>query len=255
MAIIIKNAAGIEAMRAAGRIAGEALCKAGEAAAPGVTTWELDAIVRAHIEKSGATPSFLGYKYGELRFPSSACISINGEVIHGLPNRNRELRDGDIVSIDVGAHFRGYHGDTAETFLVGNVSGDAAALVIATRESFYKAMEQALPGKRLGDMGAAVEAHVRGCGYSVVRDYLGHGIGRSLHEDPQVPNYGTPGRGARLMAGMTLAVEPMVCAGSGEVKLHANGWTVLSADGSPAAHYEHTVLITDNEPELLTKVS
>lgn len=245
----LKTAAQIAAMREAGKITGEALLAAGEQVRPGVTTKHLDDVVRRAIEKHGAVPSFLGYD----GFPASACISVNDEVIHGIPSASRVLQEGDIVKIDVGAHYKGFHGDSANTFPVGKISPEAAALMRATEESFYKALENAVPGKRLGDVGAAVESYVREFGYSVVREFTGHGVGHELHEDPSVPNYGTPGRGLRLMPGMVIAIEPMVCAGKAKIRILPNRWTVVTADGRYAAHYEHTVAITPNGPLLLTK--
>ena len=246
----LKSPALLAAMREAGKITGEALVLAGEQVRPGVTTKHLDDVVRHAIEKHGATPSFLGYD----GFPASACISVNDEVIHGIPSADRVLQEGDIVKIDVGAYYKGCHGDSANTFPVGKISEEAARLIDATRESFYRAVENAVYGNRLGDVGAAVEGYVKGFGYSVVREFTGHGVGHRLHEDPSVPNYGTPGRGLRLLPGMVIAIEPMVCAGRAKVRILPNRWTVVTADGSLAAHYEHTVAITPNGPLLLTKV-
>ena len=248
--IQIKNSAQIAAMRDAGRITGEALLSAREHVKPGVSTWELDMVLRNYIEKQGAKPSFLGL-YG---FPGSACISINDEVIHGIPSKNRILREGDIVKIDVGAHYKGYHGDSARTFPVGQVSDEAARLIAATRKSFYEALNAVCVGNRIGDIGAAVDSYVRSCGFSVVRRYVGHGIGRDVHEEPDVPNYGTPGRGPRLCAGMVLAIEPMVNVGTHEVRVLPDGWTVKTADGSLSAHYENTVALTANGIINLTEV-
>ena len=246
----LKNGAQLAAMREAGKITGEALLTAGEHVRPGVTTKHLDDIVRHAIEKHGATPSFLGYG----GFPASACISVNDEVIHGIPSADRVLQEGDIVKIDVGAFYKGYHGDSANTFPVGEISPEAKRLIEATKQSFFAGVENAVAGKRLGDIGAAVEGYVKGFGYSVVREFVGHGVGRELHEDPNVPNYGTPGRGLRLLPGMTIAIEPMVCAGSAQVRILPNRWTVVTVDRSLAAHYEHTVALTPDGPLLLTKV-
>ena len=248
--IQLKNAEQIKAMAEAGRITGEALLAARECVKPGVSTWELDMVLRNYIEKQGAKPSFLGL-YG---FPGSACISINDEVIHGIPSKNRILREGDIVKIDVGAHYKGYHGDSARTFPVGQVSDEAARLIAATRKSFYEALNAVCVGNRIGDIGAAVDSYVRSCGFSVVRRYVGHGIGRDVHEEPDVPNYGTPGRGPRLCAGMVLAIEPMVNVGTHEVRVLPDGWTVKTADGSLSAHYENTVALTANGIINLTEV-
>ena len=207
--IQIKNAAQIAIMKEAGRITGEALCLAGEAVKEGISTKQLDDIIYNHIRKSGATPSFLGYG----GFPGSACISINDEVIHGIPSKNKIIQDGDIVKIDVGAYYKGFHGDSANTFAVGNVSDEAKRLIEAAKVSFEKGIEVAIPGNRLGDIGYAIESHVKKCGFSVVRQFVGHGIGKELHEDPSVPNYGTQGHGVKLYKGMALAIEPMVNAG------------------------------------------
>jgi methionyl aminopeptidase len=248
--IQLKSSSQIEAMKIAGRITGEALALAGEKVKPGVTTKQLDDIVRSHIEKCGAKPSFLGYG----GFPGSACISINQEVIHGIPSSKRVLQDGDIVKIDVGAFIGGYHGDSANTFEVGNVSTEAKRLIEATKKSFYDGVANAVAGKRLGDIGSAVESCVQEYGFSVVRDFVGHGIGRDLHEMPNVPNYGRAGHGLRLMNGMTLAVEPMVCIGSPNVKVLSDKWTVVTCDSSLSAHYEHTIAITPEGVLLLTKI-
>ena len=248
--IQIKNPSQIAAMREAGRITGEALLVAREHVRPGVSTKELDTVLRAHIEKRGAKPSFLGL-YG---FPGSACISINDEVIHGIPSKQRILHEGDIVKIDVGAFYKGFHGDSARTFPVGKVSDEAAALIAATKQSFYEALSAVRIGNRVGDIGAAVDAYVRSKGFSVVRRYVGHGVGHALHEQPDVPNYGTPGRGPRLCSGLVIAIEPMVNAGTYEVLEMADGWTVKTADGSLSAHYENTVALTDEGVINLTEV-
>ena len=248
--IQIKNPSQIAAMREAGRITGEALLVAREHVRPGVSTKELDTVLRAHIEKRGAKPSFLGL-YG---FPGSACISINDEVIHGIPSKQRILHEDDIVKIDVGAFYKGFHGDSARTFPVGKVSDEAAALIAATKQSFYEALSAVRIGNRVGDIGAAVDAYVRSKGFSVVRRYVGHGVGHALHEQPDVPNYGTPGRGPRLCSGLVIAIEPMVNAGTYEVLEMADGWTVKTADGSLSAHYENTVVLTDEGVINLTEV-
>ena len=248
--ISIKNSEQLKLMRVAGRITGEALLVGAEALRDGVSTKEIDRKIRAYIEKCGARPSFLGYG----GFPGSACISINNEVIHGIPSDNRVVKDGDIVKIDVGACYRGYHGDSARTFAVGHVSETAQKLIDVTREGFYQGVGFARAGNRVGDVGSAVERYVASNGFSVVRKYVGHGVGSDLHEDPEVPNFGTAGRGARLYAGMTIAIEPMVNVGPADVRVLKDGWTVLTADGKLSAHYEHTVLVTDEEPILLTDV-
>ncbi len=248
--IQLKNADQIAKMRDAGRITGEALLLAGESVRPGVSTKELDDVIRRYIRKCGAEPSFLGYG----GFPASACISINEQVIHGIPKPDVYLKDGDIVKIDVGAYYHGFHGDSARTFACGNVSDLAKKLITATEESFRCALEKVAPGARLGDVGSSVEARAKQDGFFVVKKYIGHGVGHELHEDPEVPNYGTPGRGLRLSTGMVIAIEPMVCVGTGEVRELADGWTVVTADNSLSAHYEHTVAITENGIELLTEV-
>ena len=248
--IIIKNSEQLALMRQAGRITAEALLVAKENIRPGITTKELDTKIRRHIEKCGAKPSFLGYG----GFPGSACISINDEVIHGIPSSKRELCEGDIVKVDVGARFRGYNGDSARTFPVGKVSDEALRLISVTEKSFYEAIKHARAGNRVGDIGSAVENFVISNGYSVVRTYTGHGVGKELHEEPEVPNYGTAGRGARLYAGMTLAIEPMVNVGTEKVKVLSDGWTVITLDGKLSAHYENTIAITDGDPILLTDV-
>ena len=249
--IFIKNSEQIRHMKVAGRITGEALALAGEMVKPGVTTKQLDDKIRHHIEKCGARPSFLGYG----GFPGSACISVNDEIIHGIPSSSKVLKDGDIVKIDVGAYIGGFHGDSARTFPVGNVSPEAFQLIRVTEESFEAgraAMEK--ESARLGDIGHAVEAYVSEYGYSVVREYTGHGVGMDLHEDPSVPNYGTPGRGARVCLGMVIAIEPMVNMGTWKIHQMPDGWTVRTADGKLSAHYEHTVALTEDGAICLTKV-
>ena len=246
--IIIKKSEELECMRQASRITAQALLVAREAITPGVSTWEVDHKVRTFIEKCGATPSFLGYS----GFPGSACISLNEEVIHGIPSKRVIIKEGDIVKVDVGARFRGYNGDSARTYPVGKVSEQALKLISVTEQSFYEALKVCRAGQRLGDIGHAIEDFVISNGFSIVKKYVGHGIGRDLHEDPQVPNYGRAGRGARLYAGMTLAIEPMVNEGNEDVQVLKDGWTVTTVDGSLSAHYENTVAITDGEPVLLT---
>ena len=250
--IILKTPEQIRLMRIAGRITGEALVLGGELVRPGISTKQIDEKIRHHIEKCGAKPSFLGYG----GFPASACISVNQEVIHGIPSYKKILEEGDIVKIDVGAFIRGYHGDSACTFPVGHISEEAARLIEVTRRSFELGVEAAAKeGARLGDVGAAIDGYAVANGCTTVKKYVGHGVGHDLHEDPNVPNFGTPGRGARLCRGMTIAIEPMINAGRPEVRELADGWTVLTADGSLSAHYEHTVALTENGPELLTKVN
>ena len=248
--IIIKNSEQLQLMREAGRITAEALIVAKEAIRPGLSTKELDNAIRRHIEKCGATPSFLGL-YG---FPGSACISINDEVIHGIPSNKVIIQEGDIVKVDVGARFRGYNGDSARTFAVGKVSDEALRLISVTEQSFYEAMKVAKAGNRIGDIGHAVESFVISNGFSVVKEYTGHGVGADIHEDPSIPNHGKAGRGARLYPGMTLAIEPMVNAGTDRVKVRRDGWTVVTADGKLSAHYENSIAITDSDPVILTQI-
>lgn len=235
-------------MKDACKISAEALRAAGEAVRPGITTLEIDSIVRKYIEKQGATPSFLGYG----GFPASVCISVNNVVIHGIPSKNTVLKEGDIVSVDVGAYYRGFHGDNAYTFPCGKISAEAQALLDATKESLFEGIKQACPGNRVGDIGSAVQKYVEARSYSVVRDFVGHGVGAKLHEDPSVPNYGTPGRGPRLLPGMTIAIEPMVNQGAYQVKVLDDEWTTVTLDGKLSAHFEHTVAITPDGPRIMT---
>ena len=245
--IILKSSRQIEAMRESGRITGSALLAAKDALRPGMTTKDLDRVVHDYIVSQGATPSFLGYN----GFPASACISVNDEVIHGIPG-DRVLREGDIVSIDVGAFKDGFHGDCADTFPVGQVSEEALSLIRATRQSFYDGIAAYQPGGRIGDISAAIQASAEGQGYSVIREYVGHGVGAHLHEEPDVPNYGKAGRGPRLYANMTIAIEPMVCEKARDIFVEDNGWTVRTRDGHLSAHYENTVLLTETGVEILT---
>ena len=245
--ISIKSAPEIEKMRAAGRLTAQARKLAGSLVRPGITTMEIDKAVRRFIESHGAKPSFLGL-YG---FPGSACISVNEVVIHGLPS-SRKLQEGDIVSIDVGAYLDGFHGDCAATFPCGEVSEEARKLIDVTRQSFFAGNNHARVGCRVSDVGHGVQQYVESFGFGVVRDFVGHGVGRKLHEAPEVPNFGAAGHGPRFQPGMVIAVEPMVCAGDWHVKNLDGNWTTVSVDGSLAAHYENTILITDGEPELLT---
>ena len=247
--IIVKNKTELEKMRKAGIITGNALHYGGQSIKVGMSTYELDKIIHDYIVKNGAKPSFLGYG----GFPASACISINNEVIHGIPSKKRIIRDGDVVSIDVGAYIDGYHGDSAYTFPVGNVSEETMQLLNVTKESLFKGIEQAIVGNRIGDIGHAVEEHCVSYGYGVVKQYIGHGVGRNLHESPEVPNFGRAGRGPRLVAGMTIAIEPMINAVGDDVKVLSDGWTVVTKSGSPSAHFEHTVAVTPDGPVLLTK--
>lgn len=245
--ISIKSLHEIEKMRAAGRLTAQARTLAGSMIRPGVTTAEIDREVRKFIESHGAKPSFLGYG----GFPASTCISVNEVVIHGIPD-HRKLQEGDIVSVDVGAYLNGFHGDCAATFACGKVSEEAQKLIEVTKQSFFEGIRFAKVGNRVSDVGHAVQQYVESFGYGVVRDFVGHGVGAKLHEAPEVPNYGAAGHGARFRSGMVIAVEPMVCAGDWHVKVLKDKWTTVSADGSLAAHYENTILITDGEPELLT---
>ena len=247
--IHLKSEKELERMRVAGRITALARKAAADAVRPGVTTGEIDRIVRKTIEDAGAKPSFLGYG----GFPGSACVSVNDEVIHGIPGP-RKLKEGDIVSVDVGAFLDGFHGDCAATFACGQVSDEAMHLIHVTEQSFWEGIKLARSGNRVYDISHAVQQYVEADGCSVVRDFVGHGVGAKLHEPPEVPNFGPAGHGPRLQPGMTIAVEPMVCAGDWRVKVLRDGWTTVSADGSLTAHYENTILITDGEPEVLTRV-
>ena len=246
--ITLKSSHEIELMRRAGKITAAARALAGEMVRPGVTTQEINDAVENFIRKEGAVPSFLHY-HG---YPASACISVNDEVIHGIPSKKRVLREGDIVSVDVGAYIGGFHGDCAATFACGEITPEAQDLINVTRESFFQGIKYAKQGYRLYDISAAIQTYVEERGYSIVREFVGHGIGKELHEDPSVPNYGVAGRGPRLLRGMTLAIEPMVNAGGAGIQQLSDGWTVKTLDGKYAAHYENTVLITDGEPEILT---
>jgi len=245
--ITLKSAHEIDLMRRAGKITAAARALAGEMVRPGVTTREIDSAVEHFIRQQGAVPSFLNYN----GFPASACISINDEVIHGIPG-DRVLQDGDIVSVDVGAYVDGFHGDCAATFACGTISPEAQRLIDVTRQSFFEGIRFAKEGYRLYDISAAIQEYVESNGFSIVREFVGHGIGAHLHEDPAVPNYGRKGRGPRLLRGMTLAIEPMVNTGKADIWQLSDGWTVKTQDGKYAAHYENTILITDGEPEILT---
>lgn len=248
--IVLKSRRELELMREAGRISAQALKLAGEAVQPGITTREIDKIAYDYIKSQGATPNFLNYN----GFPATACISINQEVIHGIPDDKHVIKEGDIVSIDLGAVINGYHGDNAATFPCGKISPAAERLCDTTREALYIGLSKCVAGNRLGDVGFAIQEHCIKRGYGVVRDYTGHGIGTHLHEDPSVPNYGKPGKGARLLPGMTLAIEPMINEGTQDVRVLKNNWTVVTADGKLSAHFEHTVAITDGECLILTQV-
>ena len=248
--IVLKTNHELALMREACEISAGALKIAGEAVEPGVTTAEIDKIAYDYIKKCGAEPNFLNYG----GFPATACISINDEVIHGIPSKKRVIKAGDIVSIDLGAKRNGFNGDNAATFAAGDISPEAKRLCDTTRESLYVGIEKAVAGGRIGDIGAAIAAYCEARGFSVVREYVGHGVGKKLHEDPSVPNFGTPGRGVRLIPGMTIAIEPMINMGKAGVKQLSDGWTVKTRDGSLSAHFEHTVAITPDGPKIMTRI-
>lgn len=248
--IIVKSPAEIEKMSLACKISAQVLKYAGEQLTAGMSTYELDKLIYNFITEKGAKPSFLNYN----GFTGSACISINDEVIHGMPSKKKIIRSGDIVSIDVGACINGYHGDNAYTFCVGKVTENAQKLLKVTNECLALGIAAAIPGNRIGDIGNAVQTHAEKNGFSVIREYIGHGVGSSLHEAPEVPNYGAKGRGVRLMPGMTLAIEPMINEGSCSIKVLPDGWTVKTKDGLLSAHFEHTIAITATGPVILTTV-
>ncbi len=249
--IPIKNSSQIAVMREAGRITAEAMFKACEMIREGVSTYDIDKVIRQHIERCGAKPGFLGYG----GFPGSACISVNDEVIHGIPSKKRILYEGDIVKIDTGAFYKGFNGDMARTVAVGRVSDEVQRLIDTTKRSFFCGVEQVRDGNRIGDISHAIQTCVEAEGFSVVRKYIGHGIGHDLHEDPEVPNFGTAGRGIKLAVGMTLAIEPMVNMGGYEVRQLSDGWTVKTADGTLSAHYENTVALTHDGALILTALA
>lgn len=246
-AIAIKSQREIEIMRQAGRITAAARSLAREMVTPGITTAQIDREVRHFIEKSGAVPTFLGYG----GYPASVCLSVNEEVIHGIPG-HRVLKDGDIVSVDVGATYKGFVGDCAGTYVAGEASEEAKRLIQVTRQSFFEGIKFARAGNRVGDISHAIQEYVEKNGFGIVREYVGHGVGSVMHEAPEIPNYGEPGRGPRLLKGMTIAVEPMVTQGTWEVRVLKDGWTVVTKDGKLAAHYENSIAITDGEAEILT---
>lgn len=246
--INIKSAKDLAKMRKAGAITAGALVAAGNAIHSGMSTKELDKVIHNYIASHGAKPSFLGYA----GFPGSACISVNDTVIHGIPSPDIKIADGDIVSVDVGAYIDGFHGDATKTFAVGQISDEAKALLAVTEESLMLAISMAKPGVRIGDLSAAIQEYNESRGYGVVREYVGHGVGSELHEDPEVPNFGRAGHGPRLAAGMVIAIEPMITAGSPAVKVLPDGWTVKTKDGSLAAHFEHTIAITSDGAQILT---
>lgn len=248
--IVLKTARELSVMKEACRISAGALQVIGQAIEPGVTTGELDRMAERYILSQGAKPNFKNYQ----GYPATACISINNEVIHGIPSNKRIIKAGDIVSVDLGAMYEGYHGDNAATFAVGDVSTEAKRLIETTKESLYEGIKFARAGGRIGDISSAIQRYVESRGFSVVRDFVGHGIGTQLHESPEIPNFGTPGKGIRLLPGMTIAIEPMINIGSHEVKVLPDGWTVLTKDGSLSAHFEHTVAITPDGPLIMTQV-
>lgn len=248
--IVLKNSHQLAKMKDAGIISADALQLAGSLVEPGITTAEIDNIVREFILKQGAKPSFLHYN----GYPATACISVNNVVIHGIPGHYK-LQSGDIVSVDVGAFYEGFHGDNAATFPCGDVSEEAMRLLNTTRESLYKGIEAAKAGSRLGDIGHAVQQYAEDRDYSVVRQYIGHGVGRNMHEEPDVPNYGKPGHGLRLIPGMTIAIEPMINEGGAAVRTMPDGWTVKTCDGKLSAHFENTIAITEDGPVILTTPS
>ena len=246
--IVLKTSHELSLMREACRISAGALKVAGEAVEPGVTTAQIDKIAHEYILKAGATPTFLNYN----GFPATACISINDEIIHGIPSHRRIIKSGDIVSIDLGASINGYTGDNAATFACGDISPEAKRLCDVTRESLYEGISKAVAGGRLGDIGFAIASYCEERGFSVVREYTGHGVGANLHEDPSVPNFGTPGRGVRLLPGMTIAIEPMITLGSRQIVMERDGWTVRTRDRKCAAHFEHTVAIGVGKADILS---
>ncbi len=246
--ITIKSRSEIEKMRNAGRITGLALVEISKHIRPGVSTKELDKVAYDFIKRHGATPSFLNYN----GYPASICASVNDMVVHGIPAKDIVLKEGDIISIDIGAYKDGYHGDAARTYAVGEISDEAKRLIAVTKQSFFEGIKHAIHGAKLGDISSAIQNYVEENGYSVVRDLVGHGIGKELHEDPSVPNFGRQGKGVKLAKGMTLAIEPMVNMGEYDVAVLDDDWTVVTEDGSLSAHYENTVLITDGKPEILT---
>ena len=247
--IVLKNTSEIKRMSTACKISAQALKLAGDYMKPGISTKEIDNEIHKFILSTGAKPNFLGYG----GFPGSACISVNNVVIHGIPSKDIILKDGDIVSVDVGAFYDDFNGDNAYTFAVGEISPEAKQLLRVTEECLYKAIEQARVGNRMGDVSYAVQSHAESYGYGVVRKFVGHGVGKKLHEDPEVPNFGKPGRGIRLAAGMTLAIEPMINLKGDDVKVLSDGWTTVTASGSLSAHFEHSIVITNDAPKILTK--
>lgn len=253
--IEIKTEKEIEYMREAGKIVALALEAIEKAIKPGITTKELDKIAEQVLKENNAKPSFKGQEgfEGSIPYPATICASVNNEIIHGIPG-NYKLKEGDIISIDMGAVKNGFHGDAARTFAVGQISDEAQKLIDVTKQSFFEGIKMAKVGNRISDLSNAIQKYVEANGFSVVREFVGHGVGKELHEDPQVPNYGKPGHGPRFVKGMTIAVEPMVNAGHFDIDILKNGWTVVTVDGSLSAHYENSIVITDGEPEILTKI-
>ena len=248
--IIIKSDQEIELMRESGKVTGYILKELENIVRPGISTADINEFVESTIRKNGMVPTFLGYG----GFPASACVSINDEVVHGIPDKNRILKEGDIVSVDVGSTYKGYVSDAARTYPVGKISDEAQRLIDVTRESFFTGIEYCKVGYRLSDISHAIQEKAEGEGFSVIRDFVGHGVGQNMHEDPQIPNFGKAGRGPRLAKGMVFAIEPMICEGAYDVRTLENDWTVVTRDGKLSAHYENTVVITDGEPQLLTLV-
>ena len=246
--IIIKSKQEIDLMRESGKVTGYILKTLEDFIKPGMSTMDIDRYVEETIRKNKMIPSFKGYG----GFPGSACVSINEEVVHGIPDKHRIIQEGDIVSVDVGSTYKGYVSDAARTYAIGKVEPEAQRLIDVTRESFFEGIKFARAGNRLSDISHVIQVHAEGAGFSVIRDFVGHGVGRDMHEDPQIPNYGKAGKGPRLVSGMVFAIEPMICQGGYEVETLLNDWTVVTADGKLAAHYENTVVINDGEPELLT---
>lgn len=250
--IVLKSKEEIEIMRAANRIVALILAQLRELVRPGVTTGELDRVAEELIHKHGAQPAFKGYRVGDQTFPRCICISINDEIVHGIPSEKRVLQEGDIVGLDFGVRYQGFYGDSAFTVPVGKATPADERLIAATRDALAAGIAEARVGNRMGNVSAAIQRHAESAGYSVVRDFVGHGIGRRLHEEPQVPNYGVPDRGIRLRAGMVLAIEPMVNAGRAEVRIKEDGWTAVTEDGTRSAHFEHSVAVTESGPEILS---
>lgn len=246
--IIIKSEEEIDLMRTSGKVTAYILKELENFIKPGMSTADIDRFVEETIVGNGMIPTFKGYG----GFPASACVSINEEVVHGIPSRKRIIREGDIVSVDVGATYKGYVSDAARTYAVGSISEEAQRLIDVTRDSFFEGLKYCKVGYRLSDISHAIQKRAEGAGFSVIRDFVGHGVGQNMHEEPQIPNYGRPGRGPRLTPGMVFAIEPMICEGDYDVETLSNNWTVVTLDGKLAAHYENTVVITDGEPELLT---